>query len=188
MKIVLASTSPRRKELLGKIVKLFDIVPPQVNEITDVTLPPEEIVMQNSLLKARDVARNEDDSIIIGADNVVFLEGKILGKPKSINDARKMLQFLSGKIHLVYSGVTVINTSTGEEVTDYNFAEVKFKELEDEEIEWYLSTGEPMDKAGAYAIQGYGGLFIEWINGDYYSIVGFPLHKLYLILKRMEVI
>ena len=187
MEIILASGSPRRRELLERMgIEEFDIITSDVDETLDDSLPPAMQVEQLSCRKAEAVAAEQpDDALIIAADTVVALDGTILGKPADEADAFRMLSALSGVRHHVYTGVTVIlgdKTLTRHEVTS-----VDFRSLEPEEIELYIATGECMDKAGAYGIQGYGALLIEGITGDYYNVMGLPVALLAQMLKEFGV-
>ncbi|GKU23385.1 Maf-like protein [Clostridium folliculivorans] len=184
MNFILASASDRRKELLSRLVKEYEVIPSSFDEDSvkfagDVG----NYVKELSLGKAEYIRNDiKKPSIIIAADTVVSLEDKVLGKPKDKGDAFKMLQSLSGKTHQVYSGITVINTENNKLISDYVCTDVTFSELSKEEIDEYINTGEPMDKAGSYGIQGFGGVFVEKIDGCYYSVVGLPLNKLKNIL------
>lgn len=185
MKIVLASSSLRRQELLKRILSDFIISPSSVDEtIVKYKGEPSEYVMEIARLKAMDVARKYAlDDLVIGCDTIVCLEGQILTKPKDKKDAIEMLRKLSGKFHEVYSGIALIK---GEKLAiDYVMTKVKFMQLSEEEILRYVASGEPMDKAGAYGIQGNGGIFVEKIEGCYYNVVGLPLNKLYNLLGAM---
>ena len=184
MDIILASQSPRRKELLGQMgLKGFKVTSPDVDEDVDENLHPSLMVEELSLRKAKAVAAHaDDDDIIIAADTVVALEGTALGKPMDEADAFTMLSALSGNRHYVYTGYTVLR---GEQVeTTHEVTVVNFRELEAEEIEHYIATGEPMDKAGAYGIQGLGALLIDRIEGDYFNVMGLPIQKLSRTLTR----
>jgi septum formation protein len=189
LKIVLASASIRRQELLERFVQKFKIIVSDFNE--DLVLfqnDSSDYVMSLSYGKALNVAEKlKEPSIVIGCDTIVSFEGKILGKPEDYNEAFCMLKMLSGKKHQVYSGITLINTETKDSVTDYVLTEVKFSELSDEDIKKYIKSGEPMDKAGAYGIQGLAGVFVEEIHGCYYNVVGLPLNKLKKMLLGMGV-
>ena len=187
MKIILASQSPRRKELLGRMgIRDFETISPNVDESVFHGLPPEELVRRLSAEKAAAVAgRAGEDAIVIAADTVVALEGAVLGKPADELDAFKMLSALSGVRHQVYTGVTVCRG--GEKQTAHEVTDVTFRELSEEEIEHYIATGEPMDKAGAYGIQGYGALLIQGISGDYYNVMGLPVCRLSGMLARFGV-
>ncbi|WP_040210709.1 Maf-like protein [Clostridium polynesiense] len=187
MKIVLASASLRRQELLKRIIQDFHIVVSNFSEDSIMyNNDPKDYVIKLSQGKAREVSERIDhEALIIGADTVVVLENKIMGKPKDEGDAFNMLKNLSGKWHKVYSGITLINTKDGKSISDYVCTKVKFSHISDEDIQKYINTGEPMDKAGAYGIQGLGGIFVEAINGCYYNVVGFPLNKISGMLKQM---
>ena len=187
MNIILASQSPRRKELLERMgIRDFETISPNVDESAFRGLPPEELVRRLSAEKAAAVAgRAGEDAIVIAADTVVALEGAVLGKPADELDAFKMLSALSGVRHQVYTGVTVCRG--GEKQTAHEVTDVTFRELSEEEIEHYIATGEPMDKAGAYGIQGYGALLIQGISGDYYNVMGLPVCRLSGMLARFGV-
>ena len=187
MKIILASQSPRRKELLERMgIQDFETISPNVDESAFHGLPPEELVRRLSAEKAAAVAgKVGEDAVVIAADTVVALEGAVLGKPADELDAFKMLSALSGVRHQVYTGVTVCRG--GEKQTAHEVTDVTFRELSEREIEDYISTGEPMDKAGAYGIQGYGALLIQGISGDYYNVMGLPVCRLSGILSRFGV-
>ncbi len=192
MKIVLASASPRRAELLKNIGLEFSITPDDSEEISTPGLDPAETVKELARNKASNVAeriRNSgglggEEALVIGADTVVVLSGEILGKPKDEADAERTLRRLSGNRHEVYTGVSVIDTFSGREVCDHEATVVEFRDISDEEIAAYIRTGEPMDKAGAYGIQNLGALFVKRIEGDYFNVVGLPLCKLGMILKK----
>ncbi len=186
MDIILASNSPRRRELLGQMgIKEFKIIAPDVDESVEDGLSPAEIVEQLSLRKARAVQALGADGLIIAADTVVALDGKVLGKPRDGADAFAMLSSLSGREHHVYTGVTVLQR--GRAVTEHEETAVVFRALEPDEIRGYIATGEPMDKAGAYGIQGLGALLVSGIRGDYCNVVGLPVFRLGGILKRFGV-
>jgi len=185
MDIILASKSPRRRALLEQMgVRDFRIVTPDIDEHMDRDLPPAELVRQISLEKAQAVAAQADPNmVVIAADTVVALDGVVLGKPADKEEAFRMLSLLSGNRHQVYTGLTVLR---GEQVfSQWEETAVTFRSLTAEEIEAYIATGEPMDKAGAYGIQGYGALFIEGINGDYYNVMGLPVCRLGQILGQL---
>ena len=187
MKIILSSASARREELLKKITEEFFVYPTNVDEsIVKYDGDCAKYVMEIAKLKAvSNPLKKEKDSIIIGCDTVVFHEGKVLGKPKDYENAFRMLNSLSGKTHEVYSGIAVLHNNNF--VCDYAVTKVTFDNLDSKDIEKYIETGEPMDKAGAYGIQGHGGLFVQGIEGSYYNVVGLPINKLYKILKGMGV-
>ncbi len=180
--IILASQSPRRQELLKLITSDFEIKVSNVDETLPDKITPKEAVMYLSKIKAEPFA--DGDDIVIGADTVVALDGKILGKPKSEENAKEMLEFLSGRTHSVFTGVTL--TSNKKVKTFAVETKVKFFELTNEEIDAYIKTKEPFDKAGAYGIQGYGSLLVEKIDGDYFNVVGLPVSTLARELKAFE--
>lgn len=199
MRLILASSSPRRKELLKKITDDFIVIESNFDEKTiefqgDVS----KYVMELAKAKAMDVSnklRNEanykklldQEVFIIGCDTVVETENNILGKPKDNLEAEIMLKKLSGKVHRVYSGIAVVNASKKVFETDYACTEVAFSKLSMDEIRNYIKSGESLDKAGAYGIQGKAAIFVEEIRGCYYNIVGLPLNKLYKMLLEMGV-
>lgn len=187
MHYILASASPRRQELLTKIVDNFDVIVSNFDEDSvKFNGGVEDYVKTLAEGKGKDVASQaKKDSIIIAADTVVVIDGKILGKPKNADDAYNMLKLLSNKIHRVYSGIAVINTTNNIMKSEAVFTEVKFSELTHEEIINYINSKEPLDKAGAYGIQGLGALFVEKINGCYYNVVGLPLNRLNKIIKEV---
>lgn len=173
--IILASASPRRKEILELADLKFDVMPSDAQEITTKTAP-NEVVMELASLKAKDIyKKSEKQSMIVGADTVVAYQGQILGKPTDEADAKRMLTMLSGQTHEVYTGVCVIED--GKTKTFYEETKVTFYEISDEQIDRYIKTGEPMDKAGSYGIQGKAAVFIKGIEGDYYNVVGFPIAR-----------
>ena len=184
MDIILASQSPRRRELLNQMgLKGFKVTSPDVDEAIEGNRPPAQIVEELSLRKARAVAESADeDDLIIAADTVVALEGAVLGKPEDEVSAFSMLSALSGNRHYVYTGVTVIQGD--KVVTQHEMTTVTFRELEPEEITNYIATGEPMDKAGAYGIQGLGALLVSGIKGDYFNVMGLPVYRLGRILAQ----
>lgn len=189
MKVVLASGSPRRKELLAQIGIPFVCMPSQKEE-KPVSASPAEVVKELSVQKAEDIFRQltEEELLVIGSDTVVSYEETILGKPKSEEEACKMLSMLQGRTHTVYTGVTLLCRKDGT-VTTNTFEEhtkVTMYPMTNEEISSYVATKEPMDKAGAYAIQGKCAIHIQSIEGDYHTVVGFPIARIYQELKRMK--
>lgn len=175
-KIILASESPRRREILMQTDIVFMTATMNPDETLDSTLPISEAVEQIALRKALSVQEKYPNEVIVGADTVVIVDGEVMGKPGDEEDARAMLKRLSGRTHQVMSAVAIIQNERKEvfhEVTD-----VTFIELSDNAIEKYIKTREPYDKAGAYAIQGKGAVFVDRINGDYYNVVGLPVSKL----------
>ena len=186
-KIILASTSPRRKELLEKVGLIFDIVPSNYEEDMSLPLPPDELVKFLSKEKAESVAQKYDDALIIGGDTIVFLDGHVLGKPYTREKAKEMLKMLSGKEHSVFSGFTIIDTKSKKIVSEAIEEKIKFKNLSDKEIDEYVATEEPLTRAGAYAIQTVGKTFIENDVGDYDAIVGLPVDSLIKKLKLFNI-
>lgn len=179
--IILASASPRRSELMTLAGFRFDVICADIDEIVPEKALPQEVVMSLALQKAQAVAKDHRKSAVVGSDTVVALDGKILGKPRSEKEAAEMLRSLSGRIHKVYTGVAIV---CGEKVTSFfEETEVEFYPLTDQEILDYVATGEPMDKAGAYGIQGRGAVLVKRINGDYFNVMGLPISKVYRELK-----
>lgn len=187
MMIILASTSPRRLNLLNGLGLKVKVVGSKVKESKFDISNPEKLVKTLALTKAREVARRVSKGLIIGADTIVVHGGKILGKPKNREEAKTMLRELSGHMHEVLTGLAVIDASTGKTAVDFVRTRVKFRKLSEEEIANYVATGEPLDKAGAYAIQEKAGLFVEKIDGCYFNVVGLPLARLAEILKEFKV-
>ena len=186
MKIILASKSPRRQELLKNLgITDFDVIPAKGEEHIVDDLSPEDEVCSIALCKAREVAAAHKDDVVIAADTLVFLDGNPLGKPKDRSDAFRMLKALSGREHSVLTGVAVIYG--GRELCECESTRVFFRDMTGEEIERYIDSGEPMDKAGAYGIQGLGSVFIPRIEGDYFNVMGLPLSKLYSMLQKMGI-
>ena len=179
--IILASASPRRSELMTLAGFRFDVICADIDEIVPEKALPQEVVMSLALQKAQAVAKDHRKSAVVGSDTVVALDGKILGKPHSEKEAAEMLRSLSGRIHKVFTGVAIV---CGEKVTSFfEETEVEFYPLTDQEILDYVATGEPMDKAGAYGIQGRGAVLVKRINGDYFNVMGLPISKVYRELK-----
>ncbi len=187
MTIILASASPRRAELLTQIGVSFVVFPSSINETLNPQLPIKEQLLSLALAKAQNVAQHFDEGIVLGADTVVVDKGEILGKPHDLSEARQMLRRLSGHTHLVMTAVALVNSSNGRIWQDIVVSQVQFRTLTEEDIESYLATGESLDKAGAYGIQGKGALLVESITGCYFNIVGLPLNKVAEGLKLMGV-
>lgn len=186
-KLILASSSPRRIEILKNLGIKFDVIPSNYGEVIDNKLP-EELVCFLAENKALEVSsRITDGDLILAADTMVFIDGRALGKPHTESAAYDMLKGLSGKKHEVITGVCLISRKLSKKYIDYEVTNVFFKELSDEEIWDYIYTGEPLDKAGAYGIQGFGGLFVRRIEGCYFNVVGLPIYKLYNGLREMGV-
>ncbi len=176
MGIILASASPRRKELLGYITNEYTVIPSSVEEIVPKGMPTLKQPEYLSKIKALDIAKQYPNDIVIGADTSVILGKEILGKPKDRADAERMLLNLSGKVHKVVTGCTVVKNGVAKSFSVVS--RVKFQKLTKVEIDTYLDTDEPYDKAGSYAVQGRAGAFVEWIKGDYFNIVGLPIAQL----------
>ena len=181
-KIVLASSSPRRKEMLRRFNIEPIVVSSNVSEIINEGENPFQIVMSLSFKKVLSVTKDYPDSIVIGADTIVVYDSKILGKPKDTKMAYEMLSMLSGNAHDVITGVCLIKGDT--KIIDYELTKVKFRELNKKRINAYISTGEPLDKAGAYGIQGKGAILVEKIDGCYSNVVGLPLSKIDKLLSK----
>jgi len=185
--VILASASPRRKELLEKIGLKFIVDSSNYPEDIQMNLKPEELVQSFSREKAAAVALKHPKALIIAADTVGVLRGRIIGKPHTPEEAQKMLQALSGQSHRVITGFTILDSASGKTVTRTVGTLVYFKRLSLEEIQNYVESGEPLDKAGAYAIQGLGAVIIEKIVGDYYNVMGLPLSALAESLKEFGI-
>lgn len=184
-KIILASTSPRRRELMTQAGYNFEVISPECDENIEID-DPSAFVEELSLRKCTAGSKMISDSaVIIGADTVVACDGKILGKPHDKKEAFSMLKSLSGKTHSVFTGVTVIDNTTQTVITFHEKTDVVFYEVDDDEIQWYVDTQEPMDKAGAYGIQGKGVFLVRKINGDYNNVVGLPVAHLIRVMKQL---
>ncbi|KXG11474.1 Septum formation protein Maf [Anoxybacillus sp. P3H1B] len=184
MKLILASSSPRRKQLLNMAGLHFDILASEIDEHIQANQTPEELVQSLAYQKAKEVQRKHRDAYVIGADTIVVHEGQALGKPKTKQEAFEMLNRLSGQTHEVFTGVAIL--SPEKETVFAERTAVMFWEMTKEEIWEYIETGEPMDKAGAYGIQGKGALFVKQIVGDYFSVVGLPLSRTIRELKKLD--
>ena len=182
MKLILASQSPRRKELLGLFHIPFEIRVADIDETMDPNGAPFEEVARVSRCKALAIAREKED-VLVAADTIVVCQGKILGKPRSKQEALEMLQMLSGRDHQVMTGVTVLREDMAETFTE--ITRIHFRELSQGQIRAYVATGEPMDKAGAYGIQGGAALFCSHMIGDYYNVMGLPVCRLGEVLRKM---
>jgi septum formation protein len=181
---ILASRSPRRRKLLAQLGVDFEVYPSDLNENATNHRPPEQLVEQLALEKARLVAQRFPEALTLGADTIVVIDGTVLNKPADAEKARAMLRRLSGRTHTVYTGLALVHPISKREITASEATRVSFAPLSDEEIEAYVATGSPLDKAGAYGIQDdYGAVFIRRIEGDYYNVVGLPLHRLYRLLR-----
>ncbi|MDB5036277.1 MAG: Septum formation protein Maf [Chlorobi bacterium] len=185
--VILASSSPRRQQLMRQMGAEFIVIRPDADETTLEGESPEALVERLSLEKALAITHDRDAGVILGSDTVVVLDGDILGKPASAEDARRMLRQLSGKTHTVFTGFALVDIASGVNHMDHERTDVTFRKLEEEEIVRYVATGSPLDKAGAYGIQDdFGAVFIERIVGDYYTVVGLPLTKVYMALRGLS--
>jgi septum formation protein len=184
VKFILASSSPRRRELLASIGLDFEIIPSHVPEEHQSGEAPEEYVARLSREKAAAIAEKHPDRWIIAADTTVLLGEQLLEKPVDRADAARMLATIAGRTHVVYTGVTVEHARRGWHDTRVAESEVRMLPLSAKEIAWYVGTGEPLDKAGAYAVQGIGAMFIESIHGSYTNVVGLPLAMLFQMLRK----
>lgn len=183
-KFILASSSPRRREILERYDVDFQIIKSHIDEKVSFNDDPYQVVMSLAFQKAEDIAKGLDfDAIVIAADTVVYLD-RVIGKPKDEIDAYRILEDLSGKEHSVITGIALIDASLGKKIVDYEITKVKFRELQPEKIKSYISTGEFKDKAGAYGIQGYGEILVDWIEGPYSNVVGLPIVKVDKLLER----
>lgn len=183
-KLILASQSPRRRELLEKCGIPFTCEPADIDETIDDNRDLSEEIRRLSLVKAAVILKKHPDAVVVGSDTIVAVDGKVLGKPKDRDEARKMLKMLSGHTHQVITGLSVL--SSRRQFQDVSISHVTFAPLSDDEIGAYVSSGECDDKAGAYAIQGGAGKFITNIDGDYYAIMGLPLNSVYEELKNIS--
>ncbi len=180
--LILASQSPRRRELLEKCEIPFICIPADIDETMDLMNDPAEEVKILSHRKAEHILKLHPDAVVIGSDTIVAIDGKVLGKPQSHEEAAEMLRALSGHTHQVITGLSVL--SNEKEYLDVSVSDVTFAEMSEEEVQAYIATGECDDKAGAYGIQGFGGRYITGIHGDYYAIMGLPLQMVYAALKQ----
>lgn len=188
--IVLASSSPRRQELIRSLGIPFEVIVSEVDENISTTMSPEKIVEELSTRKAKEVLeqlQEKKQGVVIGSDTVVVFQGQVLGKPKNRQDAFDMLQGLQGNNHQVYSGIACIDIETKKHMVKHRMTSVKIKPLSEQQIRNYINTGEPMDKAGSYGIQALGATFVEKIDGDYFNVVGLPLSLLSDMLKEFDI-
>lgn len=187
MRVVLASASPRRHELLGMIGIAHEVDPADIDE----SVRPSESDTGHALRLATEkglaVAARHPDALVIAADTIVVVDGRIFGKPVDEADARRMLRVLSGRTHLVHTAVAVVRDAGRRVESKVESTRVTFRELDDNEIADYVATGEPMDKAGAYGIQGYGATIVERVDGDYFTVMGLALRRLVSLLERVGV-
>lgn len=186
-KLILASKSPRRAEILQSVGWPFAQIAANVDETRNKSEDAIVYVKRLAQTKAATVARQVGNGLVLGADTVVVIAGEILGQPRDEEDARRMLKLLNGEWHEVLTGVALVRAGeTSRTLVDHQSTRVRFCEMSAEEIDWYVSTGEPSDKAGAYAIQGRGAIFIEEIAGDYFNIVGLPIRLIYELVRNIK--
>lgn len=185
--IILASTSARRKEIMNLLCVPFEAVASDYEEDMTLDLPPADLVKHLALGKAQALATHYEDALILGGDTIVVLDEHRLGKPHTSERAREMLALLRGRTHQVMTGHAIVDTKTGETKTAVSISDVTFRFYSDEEIDRYVSTGEPIDRAGAYAIQGYASLFTDQIKGDYYGILGLSVTTMAGLLNEFGI-
>ena len=186
MKIILASQSPRRREILELMALPFEVIESHVKEIPPEGATPEELVRALAEQKARAVFALHPQDCVIGADTVVDLDGRVLGKPHTPERAREYLHLLQGRSHIVYTGICVLTPGL-RDVRSVR-TDVTFRPMTDEEIDWYVGTGDPLDKAGSYGVQGPASLFVDHLEGNYFNIIGMPAPTLYEMLLQAHVI
>ncbi len=185
--LILASASPRRRDLLRRIGLSFEVIPSRIPEEWEEGLPPRETAKKMALKKAEQVATGLDSGIVIGADTLVVLDGTPIGKPQDPQAAFQLLQALSGKTHDVITAVALVNAEDGSRLQEEEVTRVFFRTLSEREISRYVASGEPLDKAGAYGIQGRGALLVQRIEGCYTNVVGLPLARLAGMLRSMGI-
>ncbi len=183
--LILASQSPRRAQLLRQVGFEFDVVPADINETSDGNVAPQELAVRLAVQKAQAVASRISNGFVVGADTIVTLDGTVLGKPQTREEAHAMLRFLSGRTHRVFTGFAIVVRPEGYVLRDWEQTAVTFRPLDDWEIERYVEIDRPFDKAGAYGIQDTSALFVESIEGCYYNVVGFPLTRFYVQLRKL---
>jgi septum formation protein len=185
-RLILASASPRRQQLLGQMGYAFTVEPAHIDEEAVRAASPAALARRLALLKAREVAgRQTQPALVIGADTLVISKGRVLGKPSDREEAHAMLKRLSGSWHRVITGLALVEAPSGRSMTAHETTAVRFSDMTDQEILDYLDTGDSMDKAGAYGIQGRAGMYIPRIRGCYFNVMGLPLHRLYRMLAQM---
>ena len=187
-RFILASASPRRIELLSLLGLRFEIIPSHVDETFMQGETPREHVLRLSREKAEKAAAAHPDAWVMGADTIVIINGEVLGKPRSPDEAKEMLGKLSGRVHTVFTGFSVTKRSHSILVRDTVESSVRFREIPDDEMAWYVESEEPYDKAGGYAVQGMGAFFIKEIHGSYTNVMGLPLCEVVDVLKGVGVI
>lgn len=188
LRLILASESPRRKSLLESAGISPIVVPSNVDEeAPSEDMAPGDLVKALARRKIRKVAASHANDLVLGGDTIVYIEGKVLGKPGDKEEAREMLRCICGRTHEVYTGIALYEPLGRTVLDDFDATFVTIKDMDEEEIRWYVETGEPMDKAGSYALQGIGGFFVTRVEGDFSSVIGLPLPKVYGLLRRAGV-
>lgn len=185
-KLILASGSPRRAEILNFVGWEFEKRVADIDETEFLNENPADYVQRLAREKAETVAAYYENALVLGADTTVVIDGKIIGKPKDLPDARRMLKLLSGRWHEVLTGIAIVETKRAKSIIGIQRTRVKFAELSDAEIEFLVEKGAPLDKAGAYAVQAQAALFIEEIKGDYWNVVGLPINLVFQLVKTFE--
>jgi septum formation protein len=186
-RIILASTSPRRKQLLAQKGIIFEAIPGDYEEDMALPLPPRELAMHLALGKAQSVAQKEKNALVIGADTFISLDETVLGKPKTVERARKMIHAMNGRSHSIITGFAIVDTENSKTFTDVVETKVFFKQLSDEDIEEYLAVSDALDRAGAYAVQEHGGeMLIDRFEGDFANAMGFPVDNVLAALKKFD--
>jgi septum formation protein len=186
--LILASASPRRRDLLSTLGLQFQVVTPEIGEIPSLHEAPRDFALRVAGKKARVVGERYPHAWVIGADTVVVIEGAILGKPRDRDDAKRMLQQLAGREHVVITGYALVKVADNKKLGGVEETRVKIDSLDERTIDWYVDTGEPLDKAGGYAIQGKGAFMVEWIEGSYTNVVGLPLCQIMRLLKDVGIV
>ena len=185
--IILASSSPRRKKLMETLGIPFRVMPAEIDENKFTNSNPVDIVQELAFLKSKEIAKGISNSLVIGADTIVFCDDKVFNKPKDEQEANDYLHYLSNRTHTVFTGIALYDSDTDESLVAYEQTQVSFRNLQEDEICAYIRTGSPLDKAGAYGIQDdFGAVFVNRIEGDFYNIVGLPLTLLYIKLKEFS--
>jgi len=187
VRFILASTSPRRKELLKQVIKDFEIAHSSYEEDNTLKMKPSELATHHAVQKAQDVAKRYGEGVIISADTLVFFKDEVMGKPKDDADAKRMLKKVSGKTVDVISGLCVIDIARKKELKGYELTKVKMKKMSNKEIDSYVKSGEPLDKAGAFGIQGKGAVLVEKVDGCYFNVVGLPLFRLGKMMEELGI-
>ena len=188
LKIILASKSSRRKHLLSRILDNFKVIDSKLDESKAKIEKPSKYCKKLAQLKARKIAQNHTNDIIIGADTIVYLKKKILEKPKDYNEAFNMLKKLSGQTHTVYTGVSILSINQNLNINFSEKTNVTFYEISDNQIDWYITNNNPYDKAGSYGIQDGSQSFVKSINGNYENVIGLPISKIYRYFIELKVI